>query len=147
MRDVEAAVQSPLERAEDARARRGPLEPRVQEHGEGPGGAIGGLDGVVLSRGLLEADVGVGEAELGQRAAGDEQADGVGGGVVGEPDLEAVARELVRVRADHDDIAGERGGDDLADDVLGGEADDEAVLGGVEPDEGERAGARGKRER
>ena len=133
VRDVEPSVERALERPEHARARRRPLEARVEEHRKGPRRAVGGFHGVVFSRGLLEAGVGVGEAQLAQRAARDEQADGVGRGVVGEAYLQAVAGQLVRVGRDHDRVSRQGGGDDLADDVLGGEADDEAVLGGVEP--------------
>lgn len=133
VRDVEPAVKGSLERAEHARAGRGPLEARVEQHRERPRRAVGGLDGKVLARRLLQPGVGLGEAELAQRAARDQQAHRVGGRVVGQAHFEAVARELVRVGGDHHGVSRQRRGDDLADDVLGGEADDEAVLGGVEP--------------
>jgi len=143
VRDVEPAVQRALERAEDARARRRALEARVQQDREGPGRAVGGLDREVLARGLLEPGVCLGEAQLRQRAARNEQAHGVRGGVVREPDLEAKARQLVRVGGAHHDVARQRRRDDLGDDVLGGEADDEAVLGGVEPVLGVEVGEAG----
>ena len=45
--------------------------------------------------------------------------------------LNAVAFELVRVCRAEDFVAGDFGGDDLADDIAVGEADDEAVFGSV----------------
>jgi hypothetical protein len=44
---------------------------------------------------------------------------------------DAIALELVTVGRDEDLVAGELRGDDLSDDVLVGEADDQAVLGSV----------------
>ena len=133
VRDVEAAVQGSLQGAEHARAGRRPLEPRVEQHGKRPRRAVGRLDREVLPRGLLESRISLGKAQLPQRAAGDQETDSVSGGVVSQTHFQAVARELVRVGGAHHDVSRQRRGDDLADDVLGGEADDEAVLGGVEP--------------
>ena len=45
--------------------------------------------------------------------------------------VDAVALELVGVGGDEDLVAGDLGTDDLGDDVLVGEADDQAVLGRV----------------
>jgi len=45
--------------------------------------------------------------------------------------LDAVALELVSVGCDQDLVAGQFAGDDLADNVAVGEADDETVLGRI----------------
>ena len=57
--------------------------------------------------------VGVGEAELGEHAARQQQAGGVGGGPVGQPDGQAVLGQLVRVRGRHDHVARKRRVHDL----------------------------------
>ena len=45
--------------------------------------------------------------------------------------IDAVSLELVCVRSNEDFVAGDLGGDDLADDVFVGEADDEAEFRSV----------------
>ncbi len=72
--------------------------------------------------------VGVGEAELGQHAAGDQQADAVARGVVGQAHREPVVGQLMGVGSRHDDVAGDGGIHDLAGDVLVAESHDEAVF-------------------
>ena len=66
-----------------------------------------------------------------ERAAGEEEAGGVGGGEVLETEADAVVAELRGVGAADNLVAGHLGVDDLGLDVLVGEADDEAVAGGV----------------
>ena len=51
--------------------------------------------------------------------------------VVGETELDAIAGELVGVGGSEDEVTDDLGVDDLADDVLVGEADDKTVLGSV----------------
>jgi len=63
--------------------------------------------------------------------AGDQETDRVGGGPVGKTVLNTVSLELVGVGSDEDLVTSDLGGDDLADDVAVGEANDQAVLGGV----------------
>lgn len=53
--------------------------------------------------------VGLGQAQLGEHTAGNQQAGGVGGGVVGEADLQAELGQLVRVGGGHDHITGDGG--------------------------------------
>lgn len=75
--------------------------------------------------------VGLSQAQLGEQAASAEQAGGVARGVVGQPDLNAILGELVRVGGADDLVALNLGIRYLRDDVLVGEPDDKAVLGRV----------------
>lgn len=95
--DVEAAVQGALHDSEHLGAAGRALEARVEDEVEGAGALVGLLDVVVLAGGLLGALVELGHVELGQQSASEQEADAVGGGVVGEPSLEAESGELVRV--------------------------------------------------
>jgi hypothetical protein len=120
VRDVEAAVDGTLEGGEDLGAGAGAAKTGVEECLEG-------------ARALLVAHVrgALGDAEGGQDAAGDKETGAVDGGVVGESNLDAEARELMGVGGSEDVVALDAGVDDLADDVGVGDADDEAVLGDV----------------
>ena len=64
-------------------------------------------------------------------ASGEQKSGAVGGGIIGEPDLDAVPRQLVAVSCGDDLVALEAGIRYLAADVLVGGADDHAVLRGV----------------
>ena len=138
--DVQTAVGGPLEGAEDAAAGGGGLAADVEEGAEGALVLVDLVDVVgllaLLAGDDLAVDLGVAlvdvvEADLLEEAAGDEEAGGVGGGVVLEADLEAVAGELLGVGLAQDAVAVDEGVGDLADDLRVGEADDEAVLGAL----------------
>jgi len=73
----------------------------------------------------------VGDLELGEGAASEEETGGVGGGVVGETVRETEGGEFVGVGGLEDLITDDFSVDDLGDDIAVGEADDEAVLGGT----------------
>ena len=66
-----------------------------------------------------------------QRAAGQQQPGAVARGVVREPELDAVGRELVGVGGRDHAVPGERRGTDLRHHVGVGDAGDETVLRGV----------------
>lgn len=92
---------------------------------------LGGLGQGVLSIRLLNTREGLVEAELLEDTASKEQASGVGGSPVGKTVLDAVGLEFVGVGSGEDLVTGDFRGDDLSDDVAVGEADNQAVLGGV----------------
>ena len=132
--DVETTVGRTLHGAEHARAGGGPGKTHIEEALERAAGFaldLGLLGDLELSIGLLDTDEAVADFEFAERATGDEQTDAVGGGPVGQAVGDAVALELVGVGGDEDLVAGDLRGDDLGDDVLVGEADDEAVLGRI----------------
>lgn len=87
-------------------------------------------DGVVLT-----VDVGVAgvlgvQSELLQHTAGNQQTSGVGSGVVGVSDGEAIAGQLVAIGSSQDEVSLDLGIDDLADGVLVCETDHQSVLVG-----------------
>ena len=127
VRDVDAAVDRALERAEDAVARRRAHEADVEHRGERPR-AVLVLDEEHLTIGLLLALVLVVEADLLEEAARGEQSGRVARGVVGEAHLDAVFGQLVRVGRAEAVVARDLRLNKLADDVLVGDAHAEAVL-------------------
>ena len=131
VRDVQATVARALQAAEDAGTGGGASQTDIEDAVERSGLALDGFDGVVLAVDLGLTEVLVVELDELEHTAGDEEAGGVRGGVVGQTKLDAVLGELVGVGGGEDAVAVELGVDDLADDVLVGEADDEAVLVGV----------------
>ena len=68
------------------------------------------------------------QAQLLQRTAGDEKSSGVCSGPVGKTMFDTVGFELVGVRGTEYFVTGDLGGDNLADDITVGEANNEAVL-------------------
>ena len=138
--DVEAAVGGTLEGAEDAASGGGGLAADVEEDAEGALVLVNFVDVVgllsILAGDDLAVDLGVAlvdvvEADLLEEAARDEEAGGVGGGVVLEADVEAVAGQLLGVGLAQDAVAVDEGVGDLADHLRVGEADDQTVLGAL----------------
>jgi len=127
--DVESTVGGALEGTEKTAAGHGAAKTNIKECLEGGSTLLVSFDGIVRSIGLC--DTLVFKAVLGVDAAGDQEAGGVGGGVVGEAELDAVTLELVGVCVGDDNIVGEVGGDNLADDVAVGDAHNKSVLGGL----------------
>merc|ERR1719281_972263 len=132
VRDVKTAVRGTLQHREDLGADRGALQADVQDRLERAAVTIVVvLDVELLAVNLLLALEGVGEADLVEHAARQEEANAVAGGVVLEADLEAELIQLLRIGMHHDLVALDRRVDDLRDAALVREAHDEAVLGGV----------------
>jgi hypothetical protein len=132
--DEDATVGGTLEGAEDAGTGGGAGKTNVEEGLEGAALAVVGLGGLgegELTVSLLDTGEVLVEADLLQDTAGEEETGGVGSGPVGETVLDAIGAELVGVGGGKDLVARDLRGDDLGDDVLVGEADDQAVLGGV----------------
>ena len=65
-------------------------------------------------------------AYLGQDSPGDQEAGAVGGGIVGQPDLDAVFGEFVSVSGLNDHVSVNTGVRYLTDDVLVGKSDDQS---------------------
>ena len=131
VRDVEAAVEGALQHSEYLGAGGGALQPGIEDAEEGAGPIIHRVNVVIFTHIFRVSLVHLVQTEFLEGAAGQEEAGGVGSGVVGKASLETVARELVGVGSRDDDITGEGGIGDLAHDVAVGETDNEAVLGGV----------------
>ena len=132
--DEDTTVGGTLHGTEDTGTSGGTDKTNVKEGLEGTAGTLVGLDGLselVLTVGLLDTSELLGQAELGEDTAGEEQTGGVGGSPVGQTLGETVALELVGVGAGQDLVARDLRVDDLSDDIAVGETDDHAVLGRV----------------
>lgn len=132
--DEDTTVRGTLHGTKDTGTGGGSLQTNIKEDLEGAALTIvglGGLGELVLTIGLLNTGEVLVEAELLEGTAGDEKTGSVSSGPVGETVLDTVSLELVSVGGDEDLVTGDLRGDDLADDVLVGEADNQAVLGGV----------------
>jgi hypothetical protein len=130
----ETTVGGTLHGTEDTGTSGGAGETNIKEDLEGAALLTVDLDGlgdVVLTIGLLDTGEVLVELKLLEDTAGKEKTGGVGGRPVGQTVGNAVGLELVGIRGHEDLVAGDLGGDDLANNVLVGEADDEAVLGRI----------------
>lgn len=106
----------------------------IKEGLEGTALTVIGLNGLgesVLTISLLNTGELLVNAQLLEGTAGKEETGGVSGSPVGQTVGDAIALELVGVSAGEDLVTGDLRVDDLGDDVAVGEADNEAVLGGV----------------
>lgn len=130
----DTTVGGTLHGTEDTGTSGGTGKTDIKESLEGAAGALVGLSGLgegVLTIGLLDTGELLIQAELLEGTAGEEETGGVGGSPVGQTVGDAIALELVGVGAGEDLVTGDLRVDDLGDDVAVGEADDQAVLGGV----------------
>lgn len=130
---VQTTIGGTLDGGEETGTSGGAAETNIEQ------GLEGTAEGAVLTEAggvELIAEIGVGgpelmEAELGEVTAGEQQADGVGSGVVGGADGHAVAGELVAVGGADDAIALDGREGELGNNIAVGEADHQAVLGAV----------------
>lgn len=132
--DEDTTVGGTLHGGEDTGTGGGTGKTDIKENLEGTAGALVGLGGLsdgVLAISLLDTGELLVKAELLQGTAGKEQTGGVGGSPVGQTVLDAIGLELVGVGGGENLVTGELRVDDLGDDVAVGEADHQAVLGGV----------------
>lgn len=132
--DEDAAVGSTLEGTKDTGTSGGTGKTNVEEGLEGAALAIIGLSGLgegELTISLLNTDKALVEAELAEDTAGNQETGGVGGSPVGQTVVDAVGLELVGVGSGEDLVTRDLRADDLHDDVLVGEADNQAVLGSI----------------
>jgi hypothetical protein len=153
VRNEDTTVRAALHGTEDTGTGGGAGETDVQEDLEGAALLtvdLGGLSEGELTVGLLDTDEVLVHLELLEHTAGEQKTGGVGGRPVGQAVGDTVGLELVGtaflladashtvpwqsmdVLCGHEDLVTTNlGVDDLADDVLVGEADDEAVLGRI----------------
>lgn len=134
VRDVETTIRRTLHGTENTGTGGGPSKTNIEVRLEWAAGLaidFGWLGDGELAVGLLNALESLVKLELAERAAGKQKTGAVGGGPVGQAVGDTVAFELVGVGGAKDLVAGKFRGNDLADDVLVGEADDQAVLGCV----------------
>lgn len=138
--DVQAAIAGALQGTEDLGTGGGVLDSNVQQGAERSllvidllheVGAAVDLGGHNLTSHLLNTSVGLVQAQLLQQAAGNQQTSGVGGGVVLQTDGQAVSGQLLRAGLAQHLITNDLSIDDLAQHVAVGEADNQAVLGGL----------------
>ena len=132
--NVETTVGSTLHGTEDTGTGGGAGETDIKEDLEGAALLtvdLGGLGDVVLAVSLLDTGESLVELELLEDTAGEQETSGVSGRPVGQTVGDAVGLELVGVRGHEDLVAADLRGDDLSNNVLVGEADDEAVLGRI----------------
>lgn len=118
VRNVQTAIDGSLHGTKDLGSGRGAGQTNVQVSLERAGTVLD------AKRRLLQA-------ELGEGTAGAQQTGAISSSIVGQADGHTVVGQLVGVGGSDDDVSLDLGIDQLADDVGVGEADDEAVLGGV----------------
>jgi hypothetical protein len=130
---VDAAVDGSLEGTEDAVSGGGSHQADVEEGAEGALVLVDALlvDVEELAVSGLDTLVEVVQLDLGQQSSREEEAGGVGGGVVGETSLEPELSEVLGVGLAEDSVALDGGVDDLGDDLGVGSADAQSVLLGL----------------
>jgi hypothetical protein len=143
--NVQSTIRSTFHGAKDLAASGGVLDSDIEQAAEGSaarllidfldvvGAAVLALASLDLAIRLLVTLVHVIEADLLEQSAGAQQAGRVGGGVVLEAHGQAVieALQLLRVGGADDLVTDDFGRHDLDIDELVGEADHQAVLGGL----------------
>ena len=129
--DVETSIGGTLHGSEDTVTSRGTGKTDIEKDVEGTRSIIDLLNEEVLSVDGSDSDVLIGNVELSQNTAGEQQTSGVGSGVVGQANLDSVAGELMGVGSSENDVSLNLGEDNLGDDVLVGETDDKTELGGT----------------
>lgn len=128
----DATVRGTLQDTEDTGTSGGAGKTDIKEGLEGAALLtidLGGLGQGVLAIGLLDTSEALVKTKLLEDTAGDQETGSVGSGPVGKTVLDAVGLQLMGVGGSEDLVAGDLRGDDLADDVAVGEADDQSVLG------------------
>jgi len=129
--DVDASVNGALEGAEDLGSGGSTSQADVEVSAEGAVFSVDVLNAEILAVGLRLALVNLVQTELGKNSPGYQETRAVGGGVVRQPDLDAVFGEFVSVSGLNDHVSVNTGVRYLTDDVLVGKSDDQSVLGSV----------------
>jgi len=127
--DVKTTITSTLQGTEDTRTSGSSTKTDIEEGLERSGTIIIGFDVVVFTINLGLSFVI--KAKLGVDTTGKEETSAISSGIVGQTDLDTISGKLMGVGASEDNIVVHIGLDDLADDILAGDADDETVLGGL----------------
>jgi len=126
--NVDSAISSTLHHSEHLGTSACASEPNIQDCLEGIRIVTLTLDVVVLAINFLSALVQLVKVELLQMTTSEQQSGTVGSSIVGEPDLHAIARQLMSIRRVHNHVSVDTRVGDLRDDVLVGEANDQTVL-------------------
>lgn len=116
--NVKTTVNGTLHGSKDLGTSRGAGQTRIKESLEGTGT-------------ILLTEFGLINTKVNKDTAGNEETSAVSSGKVGKTNLDTEMGQLVGISRGENKVTLNLGVDDLADDVLVGETDDEAVLGGV----------------
>ena len=92
---------------------------------------LGSFSELVFAIRLFNTSKSICKIKLGESTTCDQKPNTVSSCPIGEAVLDSVALEFMSVRSAEDLIASDFRGDDLTDDILVGEANDEAILGSV----------------
>merc|ERR1712121_508516 len=126
--DVDASVNGALEGAEDLGSGGSTSQADVEVSAEGAVFSVDVLNAKILAVGLSLALVNLVQTELGKNSPGYQETRAVGGGVVRQPDLDAVFGEFVRVSGLDNHVSVNTGVRYLTGDVLVRESDNQSVL-------------------
>ena len=105
------------------------MEANIEVGGEGAGGISDLLNIEDLAVDFLVSGIVGVQLELLEQAAGAEKTHSIGGGIVGEANLDSVLGELVGVGGGEDVVTVKLGSHNLGDHIRVGGTNDEAVLG------------------
>ena len=92
---------------------------------------LGSFSELVFAIRLFNTSKSIGKIELGESTTCDQKPNAICSCPIGEAVLDSVTLEFMSVRSAEDLIASDLRGDDLTDDVLVGEANNEAILGSI----------------
>jgi len=134
MRNKDAAIGSTLHSTEDTGSGRRTSKANVKEAFEWTTiftFVLRGFGELVLAISLFNTSKSISQIQFGESPTSNQEADAICGRPIGETMLDAVFLQLVTVSRAEDLVTGDLGGNDLTDDILIGEANDEAVFGGI----------------
>jgi len=129
--DVQTAIDGALHSGENLGSGGGPGQANIQAAPESSRSVVLVLLAEVLAIDIGGALIDLVQVKLVENPPGEEEPGAVGGGIVGQANLDAIPGELVSVGSADDVISLEPGVSDLAADVGVGEPHDHPVLGGV----------------
>jgi hypothetical protein len=128
VRNIQSTVSSPLQRSKNLGTGGGAGKTDIKKSLEGAAAVVISLHVVLLTIDLLDTRVQLVETEVLEVTAGQQQTGAVGGGVVGQTDGDTETGELMGIGARNHTITRELGVDQLVDNVLVGDANDQAVF-------------------
>lgn len=131
MGDIQATIGSALHGSENTSSGGSSRKADIEEASEGAGLVFLFLLEELVSVHFGGTQVDAIELELLQQTASQQETGAVGGGVVGQTNLDTEARQFVSIRSADNLVAFDLGVSNLADDVLIGKADNQTVLWGV----------------
>lgn len=126
--NIETTINCTLQGTEHTSTSRGSNQTNIKNGGEGAGTLLLLLNVVHLTSDLGDTLISLIQVQGGQQAASAQQTSAVGSGIVLQTERDAIARELRGVGEGKNNITLDRSLNNLADNLLVGESDDEAVL-------------------